>query len=59
MLDVRYVIFRGNPPAELHPEFSSPDYWVMKNPRALPRVFVPERVEMAERQAGAACETRR
>ena len=47
MLGVRYVIFRGDPPEELHPEFSSPDYWVMKNPRALPRVFVPERVELA------------
>ncbi len=47
MLDVRYVIFRGDPPEELHPEFSSPDYWVMKNPRALPRVFVPEHIELA------------
>ena len=48
MLNVRYVIFRGVPPPQWHlkPEFASPDYWVMKNPRALPRVFVPERVEM-------------
>jgi hypothetical protein len=46
MLNVRYVVFRGNPPANLKPEFTSPDYWVMKNPRALPRVFVPQRVEM-------------
>ena len=41
MLDVRYVIFRGNPPPQWHlkPEFASPDYWVMKNPRAC-RVFL-------------------
>jgi hypothetical protein len=46
MLNVRYVIFRGEPSGGLIPEFSSPDYWVMKNSRALPRVFVPERVEV-------------
>jgi hypothetical protein len=49
MLNVHYVIFRGTPPPQfnLNPEFSSLDYWVMKNPRVLPRVFVPERVEVA------------
>jgi hypothetical protein len=45
MLNVRYVIFRGNPPPGLKPDFSSPDYWVLTNRRALPRVFVPEHVE--------------
>ncbi len=47
MLNVRYVIFRGPMPPQLHPEFSSPDYWVMKNSRALPRVFVPKNVAVA------------
>jgi hypothetical protein len=47
MLGVRYVIFRGNPPPELRPQIVSPDYWVMVNHRALPRVYVPEHVEVA------------
>ena len=46
MLGVRYVIFRGTPPPAIHPDFSSPDYWVKINRRALPRVFVPESVEV-------------
>jgi hypothetical protein len=45
MLSVRYAIFRGTPPKDLVPRFRSEDYWVMENPRALPRVFVPKRVE--------------
>ena len=45
MLNVRYVIFRGNPPPGLQPEFAGDDYWVLTNRAALPRVFVPERVE--------------
>jgi hypothetical protein len=46
MLNVRYVIFRGNPWKGFNPEYSSPDYWVLTNRLALPRVFVPQRVEM-------------
>jgi len=45
MLNVRYVVFRRNPPADIHPPFQSPDYWVLVNRRALPRAFVPRRVE--------------
>jgi hypothetical protein len=48
MLGVRYVIFRGSPPAGLHPTIQSPDYWVLVNNSALPRVFVPRRVEMVK-----------
>ncbi|MFZ1936952.1 MAG: hypothetical protein WCB27_22645 [Thermoguttaceae bacterium] len=47
MLNVRYVIFRGTAPPQLRPAFSSPDYCVMENRRALPRVFVPRSVEVA------------
>jgi hypothetical protein len=47
MLGVRYVIFRGAAKPPVKPDFASPDYWIMINHRALPRVFVPERVEMA------------
>ncbi len=45
MLGVRTVIFRGRPPSDLTPAFIGNDYWAMANPRALPRVFVPKRVE--------------
>jgi hypothetical protein len=46
MLAVRYVVFRGSPAAGTHPVFQSPDYWVMVNSNALPRAFVPERIEV-------------
>jgi hypothetical protein len=46
MVALRYAIFRGHPPAGLSPRFQSPDYWIMENPAALPRVFVPNRVEV-------------
>jgi hypothetical protein len=45
MLAVRYIVFRGTPPAELRAAFSGPDYWIMTNPNALPRVYVPWEVE--------------
>ncbi len=45
MFNVRYVIFRGDPLPEARPAFHSPDYWVLVNSNALPRVFVPERAE--------------
>src|SRR5208283_371006 len=41
-----YVIFRGSPPQEVKPAFQGPDYWVLENRSALPRVFVPRRVEV-------------
>ena len=45
MLGVRYVIFRGPVLAQMHPAFQSDDYWVMLNRAALPRAFIPSRVE--------------
>jgi hypothetical protein len=45
MLNVRYILFRGEPPEGVHPPFSGSDYWALANPGALPRVFVPKRVE--------------
>jgi hypothetical protein len=47
MLGVRFVIFRGSPQPGTHPVFQSPDYWVLVNPNALPRAFVPRRTELA------------
>jgi len=46
MMNVRYVIFRGPVPQGVQPQFQSPDYWIMENRLALPRVFVPSSVEV-------------
>jgi hypothetical protein len=46
MLNVRYLIFRGHPPNNAHPLISGDDYWVLENNKALPRVFVPRRVQV-------------
>ncbi|MEN6406277.1 MAG: hypothetical protein ABFC77_07390 [Thermoguttaceae bacterium] len=45
LLNVRWLVFRGQPRSPLRPQFASPDYWVVANPNVLPRAFVPERVE--------------
>ena len=45
MLNVRYVIFQGAPPPNVHPEFQGNDYWVLVNSNALPRAFVPRSVK--------------
>jgi hypothetical protein len=46
MLSVRYAIFRGTPGPGITPLFKSPDYWVLENRSALPRVSVPSSVKM-------------
>ena len=46
LLGVRYVVFRGRPRNDVKPDFIGNDYWALKNPAALPRVFVPRRVEV-------------
>jgi hypothetical protein len=46
MLNVRYVIFRGTPPPDANPSFVDTDYWVWVNDRAMPRAFVPRRVQV-------------
>ncbi|HEV2211453.1 MAG TPA: hypothetical protein VG167_22020 [Verrucomicrobiae bacterium] len=56
MLGVRYVVFRRPPPTPLHAAFHSEDYWVVANSAALPRVFVPGRVETISDEA--ACRAR-
>ena len=45
MLDVRYLIGRGSPPPAVRPAFQGTDYWVIVNSNALPRTFIPHRVE--------------
>ena len=51
MLDVRYVIFRGVPFPKAKAFVQSDDYWVLENPRALPRAFVPRHVEVITNDA--------
>ncbi len=41
MLNVRYLVLRGEPIAGFAPLLEGGDYWVMENPNALPRAFVP------------------
>ncbi|HXF10511.1 MAG TPA: hypothetical protein VN625_06970, partial [Desulfuromonadaceae bacterium] len=45
LLSLHYVIFRGTPPPDIHPKFQSDDYYIMENPSALPRAFIPARLE--------------
>jgi hypothetical protein len=41
LLNVRYLITRSPPPAELPVIWHRADYWIVENRDALPRVFVP------------------
>jgi hypothetical protein len=50
MLGVRYVVFRDAPPPTARPAFQGPDYWVMVNSNALPRAFIPQRIEMVTKE---------
>jgi hypothetical protein len=45
LLGVRFVIFSGSIRSDAHPIFQGDGYWVMENRGALPRAFVPRRVE--------------
>jgi hypothetical protein len=44
MLGLRYLVHRGDPPPGTRPLLAAPDYYVIENPSALPRVFVPRGV---------------
>jgi hypothetical protein len=44
LLNVRYLIFRSQPPQDVQVLIHQDDYWIAENPRALPRAFVPQRV---------------
>lgn len=48
MLNVRYMIFRGTPPANIKPQFQGDDYWAVINPRAMPRAYVPAGVDVID-----------
>jgi hypothetical protein len=44
LLDVRYLIFREQPPAGLPVILHEDDYWIAENRYALPRAYVPHSV---------------
>jgi hypothetical protein len=46
LLGVRHVVYRGTPQPNVRPAFQGNDYWALTNHAALPRAFVPRRVEM-------------
>jgi hypothetical protein len=46
MLNVRYAIFRRSPPPGAKASYQGQDYWVATNPSAMPRAYVPRRVEV-------------
>lgn len=45
LLGVEHMIIRGPVQGRFKPSLVAPDYWAMRNPSALPRAFVPRRVE--------------
>lgn len=46
LLGVTHVIFRGSPNPQAKPVLAAEPYWILRNPNALPRAFVPARVEV-------------
>jgi len=46
LLGVSHLIFRGAPATNVTPQFQSFDYYVLPNPKALPRAFVPRKVAL-------------
>jgi hypothetical protein len=51
MLGLRYLVFRGSPPPGVDPFLSARDYFVLLNASALPRAWVPRRVEVVADRA--------
>jgi hypothetical protein len=45
LLNVRYLVFAGQPPPDIHPPLQFPGYWGLINSNALPRAFIPRHVE--------------
>jgi hypothetical protein len=43
LVNLRYLVFRGQPPAHVEPVAQSDDYWVVERRNCLPRAFVPTR----------------
>ncbi|MES2792285.1 MAG: YfhO family protein [Planctomycetota bacterium] len=48
MLNVRYLVSRVAPPFKMKVAIQESDYWILENSHALPRAFVPQRVERVE-----------
>jgi hypothetical protein len=48
LTNLRYIVGRGDPPPNARIVERSDDYWVAINEPSLPRVYVPERVEIVD-----------
>jgi hypothetical protein len=48
LLNVRYLIFRESPLAELPVISHEDDYWIVENRQALPRAYVPQSVQVVK-----------
>jgi hypothetical protein len=48
MIDLRYMMHTGSPPAGRQPIWVSDGYWACEDPTCLPRVFVPRRFEIVD-----------
>lgn len=46
LLNVRYFILRNRPPQDFPLRVQHDDYWIVENPNALPRAFVPRSVRV-------------
>jgi hypothetical protein len=44
LLNIRYLLFRGDPKQGARALLQGQDYWVQENPEAMPRVWVPRQV---------------
>jgi hypothetical protein len=51
LANVRYLLFRGQPPDRAATVAQGDDYWVLENRQACPRAFVPARVEVVAEAA--------
>jgi hypothetical protein len=51
MLNLRYLVGRGTAPPNVKTVIEGDDYWVWENDQALPRAFIPARVEPAPAKA--------
>jgi hypothetical protein len=51
IMNLRYLIFPGDPPAGRNPKIVEDGYWVYEDRNCLPRVFVPKTVEFVNDSA--------
>ncbi len=48
LLNVRYLVGRGDPPAGVNTIYRGQDYWLAENPNALPRATIPHSIKLVQ-----------